>query len=466
VNGPSQVLVIRADRVMSSGPRGSMPGGAVVVRDGRIAWVGPDAELGHQLEVLAQENGSQGSRPRVLDFGHATVTPGLIDTHVHLTLFADRRFYEAMAAEPDELMALVAVRNLHDHLRAGITSVRDNGGRNQVIFRVREALRRGYFPGPRLVAAGRPVTQTGGHFHWCNGEADGVEEVRRQVRLLVSQGADHIKLMASGGGTVGSERDHPALTYEEMREAVETAHALGRLTTAHCHATAAIENAIAAGVDCIEHAEFNLASPRRTSGAFTSASARFEHQDMVYDPSVTARILERGINISFTPQAGGYEFMLDLREQAASSRLSDGDRRELQGLERKFSGRVEILSRLLQDGIGERLSISSDAGCFDGSFGRLYLGLGLALDAGMSPHAAIDAVTVNAARICGVDHVVGSLDAGLLADIAVFEGDLERGLDGLRQPRAVYQEGALVSGWEPAAVPASRLVGSVPAGAP
>jgi hypothetical protein len=186
---------------------------------------------------------------------------------------------------------------------------------------------------------------------------------------------------------------------------------------------------------------------------------------MVYDPSVTARILERGINISFTPQAGGYEFMLDLREQAASGRLSDGDRRELHGLERKFSGRVEILSRLLQDGIGERLSISSDAGCFDGSFGRLYLGLGLALDAGMSPHAAIDAVTVNAARICGVDHVVGSLDAGLLADIAVFEGDLERGLDGLRQPRAVYQDGALVSGWEPAAVPASRLVSSVPAGA-
>jgi hypothetical protein len=186
---------------------------------------------------------------------------------------------------------------------------------------------------------------------------------------------------------------------------------------------------------------------------------------MVYDPSVTARILERGINISFTPQAGGYEYMLDLREQSASGRLSDSDRRELNGLERKFSGRVEILSRLLKDGIGDRLSISSDAGCFDGSFGRLYLGLGLALDGGMSPHDAINAVTVNAARICGVDHVVGSLDVGLLADIAVFDGDLERGLDGLRAPRAVYQEGALVSGGEPTAVPFTRLVGAAQAGA-
>jgi imidazolonepropionase-like amidohydrolase len=461
VDGSSQLLALRADRLISVGAAGSLAGGAAVVQDGRIAWVGPDSELPEQLSALA---GGDGTAPRVLDFGDATIVPGLIDTHVHLTLFADRRFYEAMAAEPDEMMALVAVRNLRDHLSAGITSVRDNGGRNQVIFRVQEALRRKYFPGSRLVAAGRPVTQTGGHFHWCNGEADGIEEVRRQVRLLVSHGADHIKLMASGGGTVGSERDHPALSLEELREAVETAHSLGRLTTAHCHATAAIENAIEAGVDCIEHAEFNIGSEQRTPPAFAGASARFEHQDMVYDPAVTARILERGINISFTPQAGGYEYMLDLREQASSGRLSDTDRRELHGLERKFAGRVEILSRLLQDGVGDRLSVSSDAGCFDGSFGRLYLGLGLAMEAGMSAQDALRAVTVNAARIIGVEDSVGRLDVGLLADVAVFDGDLERSLDALRSPRAVYQEGTLVSGVEPSAAPVTELVGAAPAG--
>lgn len=454
--------VIRADRVMTVAQAGLIHRGAVVIRDGAILWVGPEAELAAQSARLSGGEPAL-AQPRVIDFGDATIVPGLIDTHVHLTLFADRRFYEAMAAEPDEMMALVAVRNLHEHLRAGITSVRDNGGRNQVIFSVKEALLRGYFPGPRLIAAGRPITQTGGHFHWCNGEADGVDEVRRQVRRLVAEGADHIKLMASGGGTVGSERDHPALSMAELCEAVTTAHSLGRLTTAHCHATAAIENAIAAGVDCIEHAEFNIGSARRTPRAFTRASARFEHQDMVYDPAVTARIIEQGINISFTPQAGGYEFMLDLRAQAAAGRLSDHDRRELYGLERKFAGRVEILSRLLADGIGDLLSISSDAGCFDGSFGRLHLGLGLAAEAGMSAEDALRAVTVNAARICGIADSVGQLSAGLLADIAVYAGDLSRSLNPLREPIAVYQGGMLVAGREPVVV-SPEPVGAVSVG--
>ncbi|MFE4413995.1 amidohydrolase family protein [Streptomyces sp. NPDC056821] len=452
-----RTFAIRAAHVLAfSGDQDRIEDGAVVVRNGAITWVGAYRHLAEELARLEGATRADATT-LVFDYGDATLLPGLIDTHTHLTLFADRRFYEAMAAEPDELMALVAVRNLERHLRSGVTTVRDNGSRNRVIFSVQEALRRGYFIGPRLLAAGRPITQTGGHFHWCNGVADGPEEVRREVRRLVGEGADHIKLMASGGGTVGSERDYPALTLPELRAAVTTAHALGRLTTAHCHATAAIENAIAAGVDCIEHAEFNLAAPLRRPRAMSGGGSRWDHEGMVYDPRITARIIERGINISFTPQAGGYELLLDLRADAAAGRLPAEMRLEMEALERKFAGRVEILSKLLAGGIESQLSISSDAGCFDGSFGRLHLGIGLALEAGMNVEAALRAVTVNAAAICGISEFVGSITTGLRGDLLVLPGDVLADVSALQSPVAVYQDGQLVSGGEPVGRRAAEL---------
>ena len=129
--------------------------------------------------------------------------PGLVDAHAHLTLAADRRTYEQMVLDPDEMMALVSVSNLQRHLACGVTTLRDNGGRNRVTFIVREAIKRGYFIGPRLLLSGRPVTHRYGHFYWCNGVADGVEAIRATVRQLVAEGADHIKIMASGGATAG-----------------------------------------------------------------------------------------------------------------------------------------------------------------------------------------------------------------------------------------------------------------------
>ena len=98
-----------------------------------------------------------------------------------------------------------------------MTTIRDNGGRNRVTFVVREAQRRGYFVGPRLLLAGRPLTHRHGHFHFCNGEADGEVEIRAAVRQLVAEGADHIKIMASGGGTAGTIPYLASYTAAEMR---------------------------------------------------------------------------------------------------------------------------------------------------------------------------------------------------------------------------------------------------------
>src|SRR5260370_272991 len=110
---------------------------------------------------------------RVKHFPKSTILPGLVDAHAHLPLAADRRTYEQMVLDPDEMMALVSVSNLQRHLAAGVTTLRDNGGRNRVTFIVREAIQRGYFTGPRLLLSGRPITHRYGHFYLCNGVADG-----------------------------------------------------------------------------------------------------------------------------------------------------------------------------------------------------------------------------------------------------------------------------------------------------
>src|SRR5262249_48881475 len=161
---------------------------------------------------------------------------------------ADRRTYEQMVLDPDEMMALVSVRNLQRHLASGVTTLRDNGGRNRVTFIVREAINRGYFVRPRLPLSGPPQTPRHGHFHWCNGVADGPDAIRAAVRQLVAEGADHIKIMASGGATAGNIPYYPSYSAAELQVAVDAAHVLGRLTTAHCRAKQSMINAVEAGL--------------------------------------------------------------------------------------------------------------------------------------------------------------------------------------------------------------------------
>ena len=222
-----------------------------------------------------------------------------------------------------------------------MTTLRDNGGRNRVTFIVREAMQRGYFIGPRLLLSGRPVTHSYGHFYWCNGVADGADAIRAVVRQLVAEGADHIKIMASGGGTAGNIPYYPSYTAAELRVAVEAAHALGRLTTAHCRAKQSMVNALEAGLDCIEHAEF-LVPPAEVvelgTGVPTSGV-------MQYDPRVTAALLEAGTFVSYTMQAGGYDSLVELRQKHADQGLDavgrsarrDASRGVLRGQTRRLS---------------------------------------------------------------------------------------------------------------------------------
>jgi len=408
--------------------------GMLEIDGSRITKVGTSADFAHEIAT------TPGAKVELYE--GATALPGLVDAHCHITLSGDSRPYEDQARDPDEMLTLIAVRNMELHLSRGVTTLRDNGARNRTGFVVREAIRRGYISGPRLLLSGRPVTHSGGHFHWCNGVADGEEAIRAAVRLLVSEGADHIKLMASGGGTGGNIPYLPSYNARELKVAVETAHALERPTTAHCRATSSMVNAMDAGLDCIEHGEFLIPAPMKDYGSGVAAAGV-----MQYDPAVAARLIESGTYLSYTIQAGGYDTLLRLRRQTMEGARLDGSQQaQATMLAEFFEGKQAILAALVQDGILPRLVISSDAGPFDVAFGTLQYGLELAVQAGLSPTDAIVAATRTAAEACSVAADIGTLDVGKEADILIVSGDPTKDVTALRNVVAVYMGGSRVRG--------------------
>ncbi|MCC7106717.1 MAG: amidohydrolase family protein [Chloroflexi bacterium] len=394
---------------------------------GRIEAVGPAATLASEPHDEAAE------------FAGQTILPGLVDAHTHLTLSGTGRTYEQEALEPDEMMALQAVHNALVHLRSGVTTLRDNGGRNRVTFAVREAQHRGFFLGPRMLLSGRPVTHGGGHFHWCNGVADGPEGIRRAIRELVSEGADHIKIMASGGQTAGNDPSLPSYSVEELRVAVETAHGLSRLTTAHCRATPSIVNAVEAGLDCIEHAGFLEHVEPRRYGEGIHHSYRIR-----YEPVVGERLARSGMFVSLTLQANGYHTLRRLGSPGRRVRLDPLERSRVDEIDRVTEQKLEVVQRLIGLDMLDRLVLSTDAGPSEVDFGRLHYSVELGVAAGMTPMQAIQAVTAVAATACGVGHLVGTLEPGKEADVVVVDGDPLGDIRALSRVSAVYRAGARV----------------------
>ncbi len=415
---------LRARQVYPATGASPIQDGAVLLDGDRIAGVIPARELTDQDVCIAH-------------YPEGTLLPGLIDAHCHLTLAGDGRTYEELAAESDAMMAITSIYNLQQHLASGVTTLRDNGGRNLVTFIVREACERGYVDSPQLLLAGRPITHTRGHFHWCNGVADGHDEIRRAVRQLVAEGADHIKLMATGGGTIGTLPYLTSYTVDELAAAVSTAHLLGTPTTAHARGKDGIVNAVEAGVDCIEHYEF-LVHDESSAYAIATDGSRID-----YDPRVTADVLERGIFVSFTMQAG-YGRLLDLRESMTHRALSAAETRSRDSLELYFEAKLALFRQLLADGLGPQMVVSTDAGCGIAGFGLLHQGLELAVEGGMTPAEAIDSVTRIAALVVGMPDAIGTIETGKRADLVVVAGDPLSDIQAMRSVQAVYREGRAI----------------------
>jgi len=253
-NQSNEFTLIKAARIFDGTGSPASSGKAVLLNDGQIAAIGAVGEL----------SAPDGANLTIKDYGDATILPGLVDGHTHMMAPGDGTHGDITGNEQDDVLLMRALQNARIFLHAGVTTARENGAKNRVGFSLKEGIQRGLSEGPEMVVSGRPITITGGHFWYCGSEADGVEGVRSEVRKLIKEGADFIKIMATGGSTWSSNPLQASYTVEEMAVIVEEAHRFGKLTAAHCASMQGIKNALDAGVDMIIHCVFEDVRVQRT----------------------------------------------------------------------------------------------------------------------------------------------------------------------------------------------------------
>ena len=370
-----------------------------------------------------------GSVPRPSDISvyslpGSTVLPGFIDVHTHLMFGAGARSYEdVINNDSDDLMIIRGSRNAYLHLRAGVTMLRDCGARNKVTFAIREAANAGIILSPRIHISGRPLTITGGHFWWCNEEADGVDGVRAATRKLLKEGVDFIKIMASGGGTQGTDSTRASYTVEEMAAATFEAHQVGKKATAHTLAAESVERAVEAGLDQIEH--FNFLHPDGSR---------------IWDQVVADKIVQNGMVLSPTIQTG-YRQIETLQNKAAAEDeiLTELEEKQLAAGLYKLETKLEFIGRFKD--MGAPIVAGTDA---ISVFGDYAVGLELFHRAGLSPMEVIISATSLAAKAIGVEDELGTVKPGMLADFIYLDGDPLENVQKLNNVETVVLNGKVV----------------------
>jgi imidazolonepropionase-like amidohydrolase len=388
------MLALRAARLFDGHHARLIERPLVLIEDGRIAAVDQGA--------AAPPAGAA-----VVDLGDVTLLPGLIDVHVHLGFDAGPDPVARMQADDDLTLLLRMRLAARRALAAGITTVRDLGDRNYLALTLREWFRSGAEPGPEIVAAGPPVTVTGGHCYFMNGEVDGELGVRRGVRERVKRGVDVIKVMATGGHmTRGTNPLLPQFTVPELAAAVEEAHRLGRLVTAHAHGVPGIERAVEAGVDGLEHCSFQV------EGGIHA------------EQSLIERIAAQGIHVC--PTQG--------RPPGRPAPPEFEARRE---------ARLRVLERMHRAGC--RLVGGTDAGIPGVPHDSLPYGIELFTTIGMTNAEALSAATAGSAAACGLADRKGTLAPGKDADIVAVTGNPLADIRAVHRVCAVFRAGRQLS---------------------
>ncbi|HEY9285295.1 MAG TPA: amidohydrolase family protein [Pyrinomonadaceae bacterium] len=408
----AKTVVIRAARMFDAKSDRVTSPGVIVVSGGRIQAVGAQARVPADAEVI--------------DLGDATLLPGFMDAHTHVSFEATADWkqdeLDSLKKSPPEqtLDATVFVRRT---LRIGFTTVRDLGAGEMVDVGLRNAIANGRVEGPRILAAVRAVGATGGHCDPVGGYrpdlfnpalnldatvADGADAVRRAVRLNVRAGADVIKVCATGGvlslvGDVSS----PQLTQAELDALVDEAHALKRRAAAHAHGAEGAKRAIRAGIDSIEH------------GSFLDDEA-----------------------LDLMKQRGTYLVATLMASQGLRERLARGD--QLPGnVADKARAAISSIDATFRKAVqrGVRIAFGTDAGVYP--HGRNAEEFRLMVERGMTPAAALRAATSVNAELFGISDRLGTLEPGKLADIVAVPGDPTRDIRQTERVFFVMKEGAI-----------------------
>lgn len=402
----SEILVLKAAHLFDSTGTALKDGAVVVIQGDRIQSVGTAVPAG----------------ARVIDLGDATLLPGFIDAHTHLTFEFEKDYnryqYNSLRRFPAE-QALYGALYAKRTLEAGFTTVRNVGSPDFIDIGLRNAINAGITEGPRMITAAHGIGVTGGHFDtfslppdrmkpWgpIEGICNGPEQCREAVRYQMKWGADVIKIAASGG--VLSETDPvdvPQLTPEEMSAIVSEAHKWHRKVAAHCHGDLAAKEAIEAGVDSIEHGSFLKEDTLRLMKA----------KGVYLVPTRMAVFWAGKLAETFPPQIAA-------KARAAAAAHSD-----------MFKAALRI---------GVPIAFGTDAGVYP--HGMNAMEFGLMTELGMSPAAALLAGTREAAKLIGVQDEVGTLEPGKVADVVAVRGNVLSDIHATEHPILVVHLGHVI----------------------
>ena len=401
-----ETLVLKAAHIFDATGTALKDGGLVVVQGDHIVSVGGSAPAG----------------ARVIDLGDATLLPGFIDAHTHLTMQLESNYYlmryHDLMRFPAE-QALYAALYAKRTLEAGFTTVRNVGAADFVDISLRNAINAGVTEGPRMLTAAHGIGSPGGHFDEASyppdrihpegpieGICSGPEECRQAVRYQMKWGADVIKIAASGG--VLSEADPvdvPQLTLEEMKAIVSEAHAWRRKVAAHCHGDAAARLAIEAGVDSIEHGSF-----------LTEDTLRLMKAKGVYlvPTRITVEWVLKVVE-NYPPQ---------IAAKARAAAAAHGN---------MFKTAIKV---------GVPIALGTDAAVYPHGMNGQEFGLYVSL--GMSPAAALLSGTRDDAKLLGIEADVGTLEAGKVADVVAVPGNVLTDIRATEHPLLVMHLGKIV----------------------
>ncbi len=422
--GAEKTIVLKAARLFDGKSKTLAQNGVVIVQGNKI--------------VDAGSNLPAPSDAQVIDLGDATLSPGFMDGHTHLTLDFSGNYNERRLKELDlnvSEQAILATKYARATVEAGFTTVRDLGSRfvgskEMVDIALRNSINKGVVVGPRMLVATFGIGATGGHFdptsgfrdmlfgrepNETDGIADGPDAIRKAVRWEVKNGADVIKAAVSGGVlSLADEVDTPQLTPAEMAALVDESHRLRKKVAVHCHGDQAAKEAIQAGVDSIEHGSF-------------------------LKPETLTLMKNKGTYL--TPTLMATEWILGKIDNyppalQAKARAAGAARSEM------FRNAVKM---------GVKISFGTDAAVYP--HGQNAKEFKLMVDLGMQPIDALRTATGNAADLFGITQKVGTLEKGKLADVIAMPGDPTTDITATERVSFVMKEGKIIRNGPPSAPP-------------
>ena len=393
-------------------------GMAVAVQGSVIKWVGVASQ--------AESIDANGAGRETLDFPGGTLLAGMFDIHTHTNMPGDGRTGEEVNEDDnDEVRLLRSASNATAAVASGVTTMCDCGSWNRNGFALKEGLAEGLIEGPRVLVSGPPLTITGGHLWYMGGEADGVDAVRARVRDMVKQGADFIKIAASGGSTSTSDPYRAAYSATELNAIVEEAHNRNKPVLAHCRCTDAINLALDAGVDSILHC------------AFYDNDGNYR-----FDQKTADRLAKSEVWLNPTMGLGNAnrERLAKIQEERE---LTPDEEDRLERSTVSGTNSLAQFSALVKAGVN--LVGGSDCGWSYYPFGDFQSEIMSLHAAGLSRIDAIHAGTRNPAAALGILESIGTVEAGKEADLLVVNGDPSQDLECLRDVAAVFKGGTRVA---------------------